>query len=328
MWGITIGQKGRRRVDRIGGYELHSPWQTTGSGSARWCIAQRDGQRYFMKEFLSPVYPAGDMHPELADKRRKRCEKFEGEKRRLYFALSCVIGDTLVPVLDFFRYQGRCYAVSEEVPKPYVHGDEARISPKEAREMLYALAECLRRLHNQGIIHADIKPEHLLLTGKPGSYQLRLIDLDSGFLMEEPPAEGEDMEGDPVYLAPEVYLRLTGNSTLLSAKLDTFALGILVHRMWTGELPGFERKKYTYAYQAALDGGEFRLSSGLPFAYHFLVQRMLRKDPADRPDDSEIVGMLASSRPEGTFSAVQTKKGIKHEQINGLSRFLKMKNLP
>ena len=311
-------------MSRIGGYELHTSWKTAGSGSARWCIAHRDGQRYFVKEFLSPVYPIGDMRPELAEKRRKRCEEFEGKKRRMYFALSCVIGDTLVPVLDFFRYQGRCYAVSEEVPKPYVNGEEVRdLPPKAIRELLYALAECLRRIHDQGMIHADIKPEHLLLTGEPGSYRLRLIDLDSGFLAEEPPEEGEDIEGDPVYMTPEVYLRITGRSIPLNAKLDTFALGILIHQMWTGKLPEYERKKYTYVFQAALDGGEIRLSPELPLAYHFLVQRMLRKEPADRPDDSEIVRMLASTRPEGSFPAFQIKKAGKHGQINELSSFFK-----
>ncbi len=308
-------------MNRIGGYEQLTELKTIGSGSARWCIARREGQRFFLKEFLSPVFPPKGKDSPLARQQRKRCEAFESAKRRMYAALSCVIGDTLVPVLDFFRHEGRYYAVSEEVPMPHISGEEAQnLSAREVRSLLHALAVCLERLHTQGIIHADLKPEHLLLTGTLGSYQLRLIDLDSGFLEEDPPAMGENIEGDPVYLAPEVFLRLMGQEVPLSTKLDTFAMGILIHRLWTGELPTFDTSQYAYLYEAVLDGGAYSLSSALPLAYRIPVGRMLRKDPAERPEDKEITQLLFAPRQEQVNSEVKMEG-----PLNGLSRYMKKK---
>ena len=39
----------------IGGYRPLTPLRTVGSGSARWCIAARGLEKYFLKQFLSPV---------------------------------------------------------------------------------------------------------------------------------------------------------------------------------------------------------------------------------------------------------------------------------
>ena len=303
----------------IGEYEQLTEMQTVGSGSARWCIAKRLGERFFVKEFLSPVYPSQDRPSALTKKQRKRCEAFEGQKKRLYAALACVIGETLVPVLDFFRHEGRYYAISEEVPRPHVTGETVgHLSPKEMRRLLYSLALCLQRLHTQGVVHADLKPEHLMLLGLAGHYELRLIDLDSGFLEDEPPSEQKEIEGDPVYLAPETFLCLMGEKATLSSKVDTFAFGMLIHRMWTGELPVFDTEKYTYVYEAALAGGDIRLLPMLPLAYRSYVQQMLLKNPADRPKDEDIVRMLSVSQADQ--SGLNKGSDL---PLNGLSRFMK-----
>lgn len=61
----------------IGGYRPLTPLRTVGSGSARWCIAARGLEKYFLKQFLSPVYPSDPSTP-LGQRQRERCEAFEG----------------------------------------------------------------------------------------------------------------------------------------------------------------------------------------------------------------------------------------------------------
>ncbi|MEG0741249.1 MAG: lipopolysaccharide kinase InaA family protein [Clostridia bacterium] len=300
---------------KIGEYEPLAPLRTAGSGSARWCIAQRGNQRFFLKQFLSPVYPQGGANPMLAQKLLERCERFERQKQRLYAAMSLVIGDTLVPVVDFFRFERHYYAVSEEIPTSHITGEDAlQLSMRQRREILLSLAQCLQRLHTQGLVHADLKPEHVLLVKEPLGYQARLIDLDSGFLEDDPP-QGE-MEGDPVYLAPEAFLRMAGRSSDVGTKLDTFAFGAIFHRLWTGALPKFDCEKYTYLYEAVLDGGEVELSKELPLAYRLMVQRMLHKLPQKRPEDAELVQLL--------FAPYREKTKDRSGPINGLSRFMKL----
>lgn len=299
----------------IGGYRPLTPLITAGSGSARWCIAARGLDRFFLKEFLSPVYPA-DETSALGRKQRERCLDFERRKQRLYAALSCVIGDTLVPVLDFFRFERRYYAVSEAAPDSHCTAEEAyTFSDAEKRGLLFDLALCLQRLHTQGIVHADLKPEHVLLLKRPAGYRARLIDLDSGFLADDPPQSERDLEGDPVYLAPETFLRMTGQPTPLGIKLDTFAFGAMIHRIWTGELPTFDTERYTYLYEAALEGAPITLSPALPRPLNQAVTAMLHSDPNERPTDGELVGLLAP-RPDETVETTRP--------LNGLSRFMKI----
>ena len=300
----------------IGEYKCLTPMRTAGSGSARWCIASRGLNRYFLKEFLSPVYPAQE-GTELSRRQQERCKVFEEQKQRLYAAISCVIGDTLVPVIDFFRFERRYYAVSELITESHITAEEASsLSDYEKRNLLFSLALCLQRLHTQGVVHADLKPDHVLLIQMPRGYQARLIDLDSGFLADDPPRHERDMEGDPVYLAPEAFLRMVGQESVLGPRLDTFAFGAMIHRIWTGELPGFDHERYNYLYEAALDGGSITLSPKLPAAYHRTVRSMLAANPQDRPTDVRITALFDREdgmQPEEAHDA----------PINGLSRLMR-----
>ena len=301
--------------DWIGEYKCLTPMRTVGSGSARWCVASRGLDRFFLKEFLSPVYPA-KTGSELSRRQQQRCEQFEDQKQRLYAAISCVIGDTLVPVIDFFRFENRYYAVSELVTESHMTAEDAgSLTDDEKRKLLFDLALCLQRLHTQGIVHADLKPDHVLLIKAPSGYQVKLIDLDSGFLSDQPPAHERDLEGDPVYLAPEVFLRMVGQEALLGPALDTFAFGAVIHRIWTGELPSFDHGKYGYLYEAALDGGQIQLSDRLPQPYHRTVRGMLSADPQMRPSDARVVAL---------FEKEENAEASPRSYTNGLSGLMKI----
>ena len=300
----------------IGAYEPLTPLQTAGSGSARWCIARRGTRRFFLKEFLSPVYPAENTNAVLREKQMARCRRFEEKKRRLYSAMSCVIWDTLVPVTDFFRFGLHYYAISEEIPEPRLTGESSveTLSREEKREILLSLALCLQRLHLQGIVHADLKPEHVLLRKGTLGYEARLIDLDSGFLTEDPPAPGGETEGDPVYLAPEAFLRMTGEAADIGPAIDTFAFGAILHRLWTGALPETDAP---YLYEAALEQRPIQISAQLPPAYGQAVRRMLDAEPSHRPSDGELVRLFAQPFEK------DEKPPLTGEALNGLSRFFR-----
>ncbi len=298
---------------RIGAYECVTPFATTGSGSARWCMAERDGRRYFLKQFLSPVQPEPFSTASAALRRgqRERCAVFERRKRALYDALRCVLGDCVTPVTDFFAFEGRYYAASEYIREGYETLETVgKAPPEEARAVLYSLSQCLGRVHTQGVVHADLKPEHVLWRREDG--RLRLIDFDSGFSEDDPPADAKEIDGDPVYLAPETFLRMTGEPARLTRRLDTFAFGVIAHRLYTGRLPKTDGNAYPY--EAALAGGAIRLDDGLPPPVRWMVERSLSLDPEGRPDDATLEKLLAP-RTE--------KPASERRDINGLSRFLR-----
>lgn len=173
---------------------------------------------------------------------------------------------------------------------------------------------CLQRLHLQGIVHADLKPEHVLLRKGTLGYEARLIDLDSGFLTEDPPAPGGETEGDPVYLAPEAFLRMTGEAADIGPAIDTFAFGAILHRLWTGALPETDAP---YLYEAALEQRPIQISAQLPPAYGQAVRRMLDAEPSHRPSDGELVRLFAQPFEK------DEKPPLTGEALNGLSRFFR-----
>ena len=297
--------------DVIGGYRLLTAMQTTGSGSARWGMAMRGMERFFLKEFLSPVWPVRTDTP-LGQKQMERCLRFEERKQRLYASASCVLGDVLVPVVDFFREKGHYYAVTEAAPDGHMTSERAFYLPdEEKKQILYDLAVGLQRLHAQGIVHADLKPEHVLLIPQDCGWKTKLIDLDSGFLTDDPPCTVQEMEGDPAYLAPETFLRMAGEAVQSGAMADTFAFGAMIHQLWAGVLPDFDRERYHYLYEAALDGGEIRLD--LPEEWQETVRLMLNAQPENRPSDAQIAALFAPERQQPTGT----------KRLNGLMNLMK-----
>ena len=160
-------------------------------------------------------------------------------------------------------------------------------------------------------MHADLKPEHVLLIPQDRGWKTKLIDLDSGFLTDDPPCTVQEMEGDPAYLAPETFLRMAGEDVQSGALTDTFAFGAVIHQLWTGVLPDFDRERYHYLYEAALDGGEIRLE--LPEEWQETVRLMLSAQPEKRPSDAQTAALFAPERqqPAGT------------RRLNGLMNLMK-----
>lgn len=152
-------------MKKIGAYGAADP-AADGGERQRTLVHRPEGTAALFSEGISfPGLPGGERQPRPAGKALARCRRFEEKKRRLYSAMSCVIGDTLVPVTDFFRFGLHYYAVSEEIPEPRLTGESAveTLPMEDKREILLSLALCLQRLHLQGIVHADLKPEHVLL---------------------------------------------------------------------------------------------------------------------------------------------------------------------
>ena len=133
-----------------------------------------------------------------------------------------------------------------------------------------------------GFVHADLKPEHIIVDRDQNTFRVRLIDFDSGFPETAPPETPYGMEIDPVYLSPEAYRMIVGKNVRLNRKLDSFALGILAHQMLSGEHPAFNKEKYNYLYAAVLDGASIKLSPNLDGSQQALIHKLLRRNPAFR----------------------------------------------
>ena len=138
------------------------------------------------------------------------------------------------------------------------------------------LAKAVASLHRAGIVHRDIKPDNVILTGDGG---LRLIDLGVVRLprLEETPET--DAPGTPSYMAPELF---AGHAA--DEGSDLFALGVAVYRLFTGAYPYGEIEPFT----RPRFGKPVPLTArrrDLPAWVEALVGRALAADPAERYGD-------------------------------------------
>jgi tetratricopeptide (TPR) repeat protein len=155
--------------------------------------------------------------------------------------------------------------------------DRLEQGPLPVREVLriaLGIARGLAHAHAEGVVHRDLKPANVFLC-EDG--QVKLLDFGLAHALGRRRLEG----GTPAFMAPEQWRGAPEDE-----RTDVFALGVLLFRMLSGELP-FPEDDAGRAVQSsraapALDVPE------LP-ALGELVRRMLAKDPVDRPRDGAVV---------------------------------------
>lgn len=154
------------------------------------------------------------------------------------------------------------------------------------------VAEGLGRAHDAGIIHRDVKPSNLILTG-----QGKVKILDFGIAKLEQGAEWTDSGdrlGTVAYMAPE---QLRGDA--VQPQTDLWALGVVLYELLTGEHP-FGDGPETALSQAILHDDPpavGALRPECPDPLEEVVRTTLAKDPEERyASASDLIADLESVR--------------------------------
>lgn len=279
-------------MQEIQGYRLITDFTTEGAGFSKWAFAEKKGHEFFIKEFMSPRYPLENrgLSEELMSKKRKQCEDFEQVKLKLYGELKQCRTGNIMYIFEFFRDGSRYYAVTDKIEGSGLQVEDiAYLSIEKKLIIMRALMYSYSVLHSHHIVHADVRPENILIKETAsGYYTTKIIDFDASYLEEDAP---EEIFGDMVYFAPESRLRTMGEDVPLTTKVDIFALGILLHRYWTGQLPQ-PGGDCDYAFEAVLDGKELILDKTIPIEIGMIIQMMLQKEAENRPTAAEVLRLI------------------------------------
>ena len=116
------------------------------------------------------------------------------------------------------------------------------LEPEHVLELTQQLLRALGFVHEQGLVHRDLKPGNLFLEQMPdGDERLKLLDFGLAKFIQGSGQGGQEeaavtraghVVGTPAYMAPE---QIAGDGA--DARTDIYAVGVLLFQMLTGRVP-------------------------------------------------------------------------------------------
>ena len=281
-------------MERIGLYSQIKEFSSANAGTAEWCIAERDGRKYFVKKFHSPVYPSKEIGlPEkMYAASAAEFKETMAFRKEIYRRLrSCDQSGILVIPEEIISYQFHICTIAEYISANVSPGQVCSLSEWQRLVLLRTLTLALMNVHEAGVVHSDMKPENVMMTqDAEGNCKLRLIDFDGSFLEEKPPADAEEVVGDPTYFAPEAYRMSMEEEIRLDHRIDIFALGIIFHYFWCGKLP--DKPEDQTIGECLLRGGTVQLDESVPPVLKQLILKMIQADPEERISLKSVYDVL------------------------------------
>jgi serine/threonine protein kinase len=205
----------------------------------------------------------------------------------------------LVQGLDFGLEDGVPYLVMELVEGEDLAARIARqgkLPEDEAVRLIRQVAQALQLVHDNQIIHRDVKPSNILLThdGQAKLADLGLVkDYQSGVDLTRPLVG----MGTPNYMAPEQF----GDAKHATARCDIYSLGATLYTAVTGEVP-FQARTPLHILNKKLKN-DFtpprELTPRLSRPVDYAIRRAMRADAGQRQASCrELADSLTQLPPE------------------------------
>jgi len=187
------------------------------------------------------------------------------------------------------------YIVMEYLKGETLHdrlGREGRLRLPLAMDIGLQVAEALHYMHQQNIIHCDIKPENIFLSQPPKEMRrgavVKLID----FGLSRREAMGaqlasSEVGGTPDFMAPEQIKGLAPQPSM-----DIYALGMLLYEMIAGEaaFSGSLQEVIAAQLEKTPDPPSARMDEPLDESVDQLILKALQKRPEDRqPSMGQVI---------------------------------------
>ena len=206
---------------------------------------------------------------------------------------------------------------------PFVEGESLRarlakgpVPVDTTIDILRDVAKALAYAHERGVVHRDIKPDNILLSGR--SAVVADFGIAKAIAAAQEKTAGSTLTqlgtavGTPAYMAPE---QAAGDPSM-DHRADIYAFGCVAYELLSGHPPfhGLPPQKLLAAQMGEMPRPIETLRPDCPPVLAQLVARCLAKDPAQRPAHAdELLRELA-----GTTSA-----GVVAMPFHGRSLFLR-----
>ncbi|MFI6238569.1 serine/threonine-protein kinase [Micromonospora sp. NPDC050795] len=238
-------------------------------------------------EVLDRVVALKVLAPSLAADAR-----FRGMVREEARAAAQLVHPHLTSVHDYGETVDPDGSITSFVVMELLSGEELKLRLTEgplpwteAVQVGAQVADALAAAHRLGIVHRDITPANVMMTGTG----VKVLDFGIATRIGAPD-EDEDGEtfGTPAYVAPE---RLDGAPAQPST--DVYSLGVLLHEALTGRVP-YPADTWEQLSAALATGPPPTLADlpDLPAPVAEICLRSLARNPADRPTARQVATAL------------------------------------
>ena len=178
------------------------------------------------------------------------------------------------------EFRGRPYFALE-----YLDGESLRhritrerIPELEAIRILRSVAEAISDAHRRGLVHADLKPENVVI---PRDGRTRVVDFGLAKLIG---TDARAASGTPAYMAPERW-----RDQPPTVAIDVWALGVMLYELFDGTRPFSDADLMSLGYAKQLPELPQKHAATRWFA---VVRDCLAIEPAARPSAEIVVRRL------------------------------------
>jgi tetratricopeptide (TPR) repeat protein len=178
----------------------------------------------------------------------------------------------------------------EGLPLNTILKKRARFDATDTARLGVQVCAGLQFAHEQGIVHRDIKTANLFITRER---MLKIMDFGLAKILEAVRDKSATLiAGTPFYMAPE-----QAAGQVSDGRTDLYALGVTLFELSTGRLPFSEGDVADQHRNAPVPDPSEGIED-YPAALSALIQRLMSKDPEDRPASAAEVARLLTEAVE------------------------------
>lgn len=274
--------------DKVQGYTIKD-LITIGNNSVAYAATDVGGRKVFFKAYQSPSIRV-PWYKGFVDHQREMKARIEGSPCRQFCYQFLGGFEHNRKFHQVFEFLDKSHSLEKILERVKTHPVEV---PWAARELMAkVLVAGIAQLHAAGIVHADLKPDNIMLIEDASlgmKYRLKIIDMDFSFFTDrKAPWHGhEGYFGTPGYMSPE-------HAKVPLPVSDVFTLGIILYQLLGPghPYPFDDNDKILAAYQ------EYRVelpkltgTPGSPATAETVadaLHRCLNPNPAKRPSAAEL----------------------------------------
>ncbi len=206
-------------------------------------------------------------------------------------ALSRIRSPGVPAYITHAEHDARPYLVMEEAPGLQLRKTEQSFYRpcRNLLSLLSRICSALSDVHALGIVHRDLVPDNIIVSGTPEDPLVKLVDFGICKLPDLDPVFSSDYSlayppGSPHYMSPEQILQTRENRTL-DQRSDLYSVGVLAYALATKFHYPFTHDKYKKMMGMHLNNDPIPLNKrnpSVPGQLCRIVDQLLHNDPDQR----------------------------------------------